>query len=222
MANYTITKELPTDPRYVSNQSEKELAKTNTDLRGLITAYNLADTALTALQAKYAAYFQSISLLLAREVDANGDVANIAANGGILASDTTPILQSNSPASDGDNAQVIVWAASNNDPIVFQVNLPPDIDVTADLVLHFRIKSAGTTDAVGFAVESWFNDGDTKIADTSGTNQTATTAEVIATIAAADIPAGAQSLTFTLAPVAHTTDIMYLYGVWIEATRLIS
>lgn len=158
----------------------------------------------------------------AREVDANGDVANIAANGGILASDTTPISQSNSPASDGDNAQVLAWAASNSDPIRFQTALDPNINVGADLEIHFRIKSAGTTDAVGFDVESWFNEGDTKVADISGTNQTATVTEVTATIAAADIPAGSQTLTFTIAPVAHTTDIMYLYGVWIEGTKSMS
>ncbi len=163
-------------------------------------------------------YFQSFSLAEAREVDANADVGNITANGGILASDTTPILQSNSPGSDGDNAQRVAWAASNSDPIVFQCALHPDFDTTKDLVLHFRIKSAGTTDAQGFTVESWFNDGDTKITDTTGTNGTTTTAEVTATIAAADIPTGAQTLTFTIAPVAHTTDICYLYGLWFEGS----
>jgi hypothetical protein len=54
------------------------------------------------------------------------------------------------------------------------------------------------------------------VADTSETNQTATYAEKIATIAAADVPAGAQTLTVGLTPAAHTTDIMYLTALWIE------
>jgi len=141
-------------------------------------------------------------------------VGAIAAAGGVLCSDTTPILAPADGATDG--GQLVSWAASNNDPVIFQVALPPDIDVTADLILHFRIKSAGTTNAVGFTVDAWFNEGDTKVTDTSETNQTATWAEKIATIAAADVPAGAQILTVSLTPAAHTTDIMYLSGLWIE------
>jgi len=160
-------------------------------------------------------YFKSFSIVEAREVSANGDVGAIAVNGGILASDTTPILQSNSPASDGDNGQRINWIKSNNDPLMFQCALDPNLDPNKDLTLSFLIASEATTDAVGFAVESWFNVGDTKVADVSGTNQTVTAAEVTATIAAADIPDAAAGgyLTFTIAPVAHTTDKMYLYGL---------
>ena len=57
--------------------------------------------------------------------------------------------------------------------------------------------------------------------DTSETNQTATWAEKIATIAAADVPSGAQTLTVGLTPAAHTTDIMYLSAVWIEYKKKI-
>lgn len=161
-------------------------------------------------------YFKSFSLAEAREVDANGDVGAIAAACGVLGSDTTPIYQSNTPGSDGDNAARIAWAASNNDPIMFQCALPPHLDSTKDLTLSFLILSAGATDAVGFTVESWFNVGDTKVTDTSGTaDNTAGGTVVTATIAADDIPTAAAGgfLTFTIAPVAHTTDIMYLYGL---------
>lgn len=146
----------------------------------------------------------------------NFDVGAIAANGGILASDTTPILEAINAATDG--CQRITWAASNNDQIVTAIPLPPNLDVTADLVLHTRIASAGTTDAVGFTVDTFFNEGDTKVVDTSETNQTVTYAEKITTIAAADIPAGAQTITIGLTPVAHTTDIMYLTATWLEYT----
>lgn len=162
--------------------------------------------------------FVPIPLTTLREAS-NFDVANAAGNGGVLASDTTPILSAINDATDG--CQMLSWAASNNDQVIFQTPLPPDLDETADLVVHFRTKSAGTTDAVGFTVDSFFNEGDTKVTDTSETNQTTSWAEKIATIAAADVPAGAQTLTVGLTPAAHTTDIMYCSAVWLEYKRTI-
>ncbi|MDD5774372.1 MAG: DUF2190 family protein [Candidatus Omnitrophica bacterium] len=157
--------------------------------------------------------FVPLSLMAFREA-ASMAVGNAAANGGLLASDTTPILQPINGATDG--CQEIVWAASNNDPIITTIALPPDLDDSADLVLHSRIVSGGTTDAVGFTVDTWFNENDTKVSDTSQTNQTATWAEKITTIAAADVPAGAQTVTISLTPVAHTTDTMAVSAVWLE------
>lgn len=147
------------------------------------------------------------------------DVGNVAANGGLLASDTTPVMDAINAATDG--CQRVLWAASNNDQVVFQTPLPPDLDVASDIVVHMRIVSGGTTDPVGFTVDSFFNEGDTKVVDTSGTNQTTTWAEVTATIAAADVPAGAQTLTVGLTPVAHTTDTLAMSAVWIEYTKVL-
>lgn len=144
----------------------------------------------------------------------NFDVGTIAANGGILASDTTPVLDAINAATDG--CQRLLWAAANVDQVIFQVPLPPDLDTSADLVLHARIVSGGTTDAVGFTLASFFDEGDTSIADTSGTNQTTSWTEVIATIATADIPSGAQTLTVGLTPVAHGTDTLALSALWLE------
>lgn len=158
-------------------------------------------------------HFIPIPLTSLREAT-NFDVSNIAANGGLLASDTTPILSAINDATDG--CQRVTWAAGNNDQVIFQTPLPPNLDVTKDIVIHFRIASGGTTNAVGFTLASFFNEGDTSIADTSTTNQTTSYAEKIATIAAADVPAGAQTLTVGLTPVAHTTDTMNLTGIWIE------
>lgn len=145
------------------------------------------------------------------------NVGNIAANGGLLASDTTPVLAAINGATDG--CQVVTWVASNNDQVTFQTPLPPDLDLTADIVVHFRFKSGGTTNAVGFTLASYFNEGDTAVADTSETNQTTTYAEKIATIAAADVGAGGQTLTIGLTPAAHTTDTMVLSAIWIEYKR---
>lgn len=179
-------------------------------------------TAQTTVEAAIQEIYQSIvsvqgfipiSLTSLREV-ATMAVGNSAANGGVLASDTTPILQPINGATDG--CQELVWAASNNDVVMFQVPLPPDLDDTADLILHTRIRSSGTTDAVGFTVTSYFNEGDTAVSDTSETNQTNTWAEKITTIAAADVPSGAQTLTVSLTPAAHTTDTMQMSALWLE------
>jgi len=158
-------------------------------------------------------HFIPIPLTSLREAT-NFDVGNIAANGGVLASDTTPILSAINDATDG--CQRVTWAAGNNDQVIFQTPLPPNLDVTKDIVIHFRIASGGTTNAVGFTLASFFNESDTSIADTSTTNQTTSYAEKIATIAAADVPAGAQTLTVGLTPVAHTTDTLNLTAIWVE------
>ncbi len=159
--------------------------------------------------------FIPIALTALRECTTSLAVGAITANGGVLASDTTPVLAP-AVASPLDGCQVVYWAASNNDPVLFQTPLPPDLDDTADLVLHMRIKSAGTTNAVGFTSKAYFNEGDTVVEDTGQTNQTATWAEKTLTIAAADVPSGAQTLTCMLTPAAHTTDIMYLSALWLE------
>lgn len=144
------------------------------------------------------------------------DVANIAANGGVLASDSTPLLEGINGATDG--CQRLVWAASNNDQIVNSVPLPLDLDTSKNIELHVRIASGGTTDAVGFTVASFFNEADTSVADSTTTNQTVSYLEKVAVIAASDIPEGAQTLSIGLTPVAHTTDTLNLTAAWLEYT----
>ena len=147
------------------------------------------------------------------------DVLNIAGNGGILASDSTPILDAVNGATDG--VQRMLWASSNVDQVVVSLPLPPDIDTGKDLVLHARIASGGTTDPVGFTVDTFFNEGDTKVTDTTGTNQTTSYTEVTATIANADIPSGAQVITIGLTPVAHGNDTMACTAVWLEYSKAV-
>jgi len=138
---------------------------------------------------------------------------------GALASDTTPIL---GPINGGtDGAQRVHWAAADVDPVMFQVALPPDLDVSANVVLHARVAQSDATDSGSMTVESWFNEGDTKVSDTLAANATTDYAEVTATIAAADVPTGAQVLTCSLTPAAHANDAIYLTGLWIEYTRKI-
>ena len=162
--------------------------------------------------------FIPIPLTTLREVT-NFDVGNIAANGGILASDTTPVLDAINAATDG--CQRILWAANNTDSVMFQTPLPPNLDVASDVVIHTRVM-AGTTDAMGFTTKSHFNEGDTSIADTGQTTQVASWAEKTITIAAADVPAGAQTLTVELTPNgAGTADVFAMSAIWLEYTAVL-
>ena len=226
-ANYTATKELPTDPRYVDHRSNREIAWTNTDLVGLIAAFNATDTSLSEIETAsseietaYELLFIPVPLTGLREVDATGDVGNNAANGGVLASDTTPILEAINGGT--DNAQRLHWAASNVDPVMYQVALPPDFDTTSNLVIHYRGALDVTTDSFNFQADVWFNESDTKIDATTDLDLTLVYTEFTATVTAANIPTGAQTMTFTLTPETHANSVGYLSALWIEAARAVT
>jgi hypothetical protein len=175
-----------------------------------------ADIAAILVDAQTAQKRINIPLTSLREASSL-NVLNIAGNGGVLASDTTPVLSAINGATDG--CQRVTWASSNNDQVIFQVIVPTDLDDTADLKLYTRIASGGTTNAVGFAVKTFFDEGSTAVDDTSATNQTTTYANKLTTIDKADVPAGATTLTIGLTPAAHTTDTLNLTAVWLEYQR---
>lgn len=161
--------------------------------------------------------FVGVPLTSVREVTSNA-IPNAAGNGGLLASDTTPIL--NFTNADTDSALRLSWASSNSDAITFQVVLPPDLNDAKDVVLHFRAAMAGATDTPVISADTFFNEGDTKVEDDSAAVTGTTYAEYIVTIGAADVPAGAQTMSVELTPGAHTTDALYMTAVWVEYTKL--
>lgn len=175
---------------------------------GGVTAVKLSSTLITG--------FVPVPLTSVREIASNA-IGNASANGGLLASDTTPIL--NTTNGDTDTALRLAWAASNSDPIAFQVPMPPDLDVDGNVEVHFRAAMAGATDTPVISADSYFNEGDTKVEDDSDAVTGTSYAEYTITIAAADVPTGAQTLTCELTPGAHTTDILYMTAVWVEYTR---
>lgn len=144
-----------------------------------------------------------------REVDANSDVSNIAANGGLLASDTTPILRGNAA-----ETQEVAWAASNSDIIATQIRLPSNFDGTQDVWVELDVLGAGVTDPATFTVETGW-DGGTLVSDSASDSATKaiTVHRITAVIAAADIPDNAKNLTLVLTLGAHTTDVVMLQGV---------
>jgi hypothetical protein len=140
-----------------------------------------------------------------REVTTGGDVGDIAANGGVLASDTTPILRA-----DANESEEISWAASNSDIVSVDMSLPQDMDDTANATLDLFVAS-GTTDAATFTVNTSWNKG-TQVVDTADDTATksATFHVITATIAAADIPASPMCVTIQLVLGAHTTNAVLL------------
>ena len=139
-----------------------------------------------------------------------GDGTNTVA---ALGPSTTPTLDLAN--GDTDSALTISWVATNTDPIIMQIPLPPDIDTGSDLVLHLRAAAGGTDDTITLNADSYFNEGDTKVEDSVDVSGTAY-AEKEITIAAADIPSGAQTLTVELTPGSHANDSLDVTATWLE------
>ncbi len=141
-----------------------------------------------------------------------GDGTNTVSYGGPA---TDPILDMTN--ADTDSALRFTWAATSVVPIIAQVPLPPNLNVAADLVLHLWTAKDADANTVTLASDAYFNVGDTKVEDVTGTIAAAA-GETTITIAAADVPAGAQTLTIELTPSAHAGDALYLYATWLEYT----
>ena len=166
--------------------------------------------------------FSSIDLADFREVVGN-DIYSLTdtpatanGSGSLLAKNTTPVFEMKN--GDTDSCLRLNWTASNSDAIVFQTALPPYFDTGSDFELHLRAAMAGTTDTPTITADTYFNEGDTKVEDASAAITGATVAEYTITVAAADVPGGAQTVTIELTPGAHTTDKLYLYAAWLEYT----
>jgi hypothetical protein len=152
-----------------------------------------------------------LSLFWFRETSGSSDVGDITANGGILASDTTPILRG-----DAAESQEISWATGNTDQISIQISLPANFDGTADVTVRLWVYS-GATDAATFTVESSW-DGGALVTDTADDTATKSASKhaITATIAAADIPDTAAFVSINLIPGAHAADAIQLVAARIE------
>lgn len=164
-------------------------------------------------QGSYHAFHDSIPLplVVAREAT-TGDVSNIAANGGLLASDSTPALS----GTGATVSQQVLWVATNVDQILWDVALPEDFDGRDDVLLELWVASGGTSDLSSFSVAtSW--DGGANVADTATDPAASVTVhKITAVIAAADIPDNASFVSVALTPAAHGTDTVAL-----KAARLL-
>lgn len=141
------------------------------------------------------------------------DVGNGAANGGLLASDTSPSIKAINGATDG--CQVVQWAAGNNDQVIFQV---PLIDAAqAPIMLRLRYASSGTTDAATFNVGAFLDEGNAAASAGGPTppNQTVTFQNYVVTLDATAMQVeDTTTLTIGLQPpFPHLTDAFLLSSI---------
>ncbi len=153
-----------------------------------------------------------------REVSAAGAVSDIATNGGLLASDTTPILGAEATS----EAMAIKWAAANADIIQQCVSLPQDFDDTADVTIDLWVLTdnagGGGIEAATFSVlTSW--DNGSQVTDAATDSVPAVTVhKVTATVDAGDF--GAVSfVNIQLVPGTHAADPMHLLAARLNYKR---
>lgn len=178
------------------------------------------DSTLTGAQAKNrltSPGYIPLDITSLREIAAN-DVQNLAAHGGILATDSVPTLTRVNGAT--DKALVVTWAATNVDEVQFPpVTMPPDLDASSDLTVHLLAKMSGATDTPTVDVQVFDGIGDTEMGGATAALSDSL-AELTVTVSAANVsghPTG--FLNIALVPGTHGTDALELYGAWIEYTK---
>ena len=157
-----------------------------------------------------------LDLFAARAISANA-IQNLAAVGGILASDSDPILERVNGAT--DKAIRVKWAAGS----VVELHLPPvayppDLDDTAAITFKARAKMGGGTDTPTLTIGYFESTGDTDAGGATGA-LSSSLATVTRTIAAGDVGAAPTFASITITPGAHGTDTLELYEAWLEYTR---
>lgn len=155
--------------------------------------------------------------LTAFRLIASSDIAaKNAADGGLVSLDTDPTLKRVNGAT--DKQLRIAWAAASVVPITVQFAYPPDLDDTADVVVHLLCGMAGATDTPVIGVAYFEGVGDTNAGgDTAAL--AAAVADKTVTVLATDIGASPKAAIIELIPAAHGTDALYLYAAWITYTR---
>lgn len=175
---------------------------------GNFTAAATVEAALAEIYQHLVSVQKFVSVPLATVLE--GDATNIV---GALGPATTPKLDMIN--GDTDTALAIQWAATDVSPLVFQVPLPPNLDDAAAVVIHLRAKMSGAADTPVINGDIYINEGDTKVEAATAALSNAY-AEKTITIAAGDVPVGAQTLTCELTPGTHGTDAILMTAIWVE------
>ena len=191
---------------------------------GLFTLAATVEAALAEIYQHIISVQAHIDLPIAAWTEQDGTVLADFAD----ATGTTPGIHA------GDEAFGIRW---NNDaapdPIATSVNIPNDLDASADVIVHVLAAKTGATggDAVTWLIEAFNNadgaayDADADFGGTSSAMTGAATAktcqEETLTLASANVAAAPCVLNLTLQPTDGTlgTDDVIVLGVWLEYTR---
>jgi len=208
MSSVHIEKEFNTTAERIAYVfGAQHLGSTVVDLenssRYVVTATGAGVTSMAALPGTYG--YLVVPTNAWRECDANGDVGAITANGGLLASDTTPIKRAAATTEDLE----IAWVASNSDIIIAEIPIPEEFDGTQDVLMQAQVQ-AGTTDAFSATVDTTWAGGTLVVDTLSAADLVATTHQATGTIAAADVADTPDTVTVKITPGAHTTDAWVL------------
>lgn len=161
-----------------------------------------------------ASAFIDVSLNDLRIVDANNNVGAIAAIGGVLASNTAPVLAASS------KALTVTWATGSAVPLSFHKAVPADLDPTGPCTLELTVAS-GTTDAATMGVQAiWDATAAASYSADDSATKSATAHRITATLLAADIPqTGPASLSVMITPPTHATNTIVLTALRLFYTK---
>lgn len=189
---------------------------------GTVGTSQLADNSVTAgkLTATMGTGFIPLDITALREIATNA-IQNLAAHGGIVASDSAPQLERVNGAT--DKALRVTWLAeADTDEAQFPpVPMPVDLDATEDVTFHILAAMEAANDTPTIDVQVFDAVGDTEMGGATGAITGTGVAEYTVTIANANIsgpPTGFFNI--SLIPAAHATDDMYLYAAWLEYARV--
>lgn len=189
----------------------------NLHVDGVLTAKVFSPPALSVGAAALTSNLQlgmiQLPLVSWREI-ITADIPNIAGNGGLLAKDTSPIMER---INVGTDPQIrIRWAATNVDPISISVVSPQDL--ASGCAVYLRAKMAAATDTPVIGVDIREDVGASSIGGNTGA-----LSDTISTVSRSFTPTATAAVlkawTITLTPAAHGTDALDLYGAWIVYTR---
>jgi len=187
-----------------------------------VTTTKINANAVTAakLTSTMATGYIPLALTDFRLIASNDIAAKNATDGGVISSDTNPILKRVNGAT--DKALRISWESASVIEIQAPtIAYPPDLDDSAPVtVCLFAGMKAGSVDTPVIAVSAWEGVGDTNAGGNTAA-LTTTAGKVTVAIAHGDVGAYPKCLSIALAPGAHNTaaNDVYLYGAWIEYTR---
>lgn len=167
---------------------------------------------ITGKSGVYHSFYKTVGIELSsfREVTTAGAVGDATANGGLLASNSTPVFGVESTT----EAWAIIWAAGNSDIIQTSVPLPDDFDGREDALLELEVLTdntgGGSIEAGTFSVlTSWNNAA--QVTDTATDSTPATTVHTVtARVSAADIPDNARFVNIQLVLGTHANDPVHL------------
>lgn len=120
---------------------------------------------------------------------------------------------------DISSIRVLRWVANDTTPIFYQIALPPDLDDASNVEIHIRARMSNTNNTPTMGIATRWNEG-AEVSDATGAITGTSFAEYTATVAAADVPSGAQNVQIKMTPGAHAADQLILVAVWIEYTKL--